>query len=145
MKNISLEKFRELHSKRKNKTLSPYEKQKIRYSLKNVTEENILIHLYNKFFEYGMNEFYQRKFDIKIEVGIYTNATITTNLNSLEKKGYFTKEFKRVKGKNYMRLHFNINIQKLNGFLTTGDDLKPEVYLDLIERFRFENEVTKKK
>lgn len=142
-KKITLKEFRELHSKRQSKTLTPYEKQKIRYKLKKIAEQNILIHLYTKFLYFGMKEFNQRKYDIKVEVGFYTDATMTINLKSLERKGYITQEFKQVKGKNYNRTHFNINIEKMNEFLTIGDDLKPENFSRLIETLRRQNEVVK--
>lgn len=142
-KTITLTEFKNLHNKRTSKTLTPFEKYKIRCTLKNPTEENILIHLYTKFLSFNFREFHQRKFDIQVGVGSYTDITIMRNLDSLEKKGYFTQEFKQVKGKNYNRTHFIINIEKMNEFMTTGDDLKPENFSNLIENLRREHEVVK--
>lgn len=140
---ITLTEFKELHSKRVSKTLTPYEKYKIMCKIKNPIQENILIHLYIKFLTFGMREFHQRKFDIQVGIGSYAEKTIGRNLNSLEKKGYFTSEFKLVKGKQDRRTHFIINIEKMNEFMTTGDDLKPENFSNLIENLRREHEVVK--
>lgn len=142
-KKITLTEFKELHSKRKTKTLTPYEKYKVMCEIKNPIQENILIHLYIKFLAFGMREFHQRKFDIQVGIGSYAEKTIGRNLDSLEKKGYFSSEFKQVKGKNYNRTHFIINIDKMNEFMTTGDDLKPENFSNLIENLRREHEVVK--
>ena len=140
---ITLAEFKELHSKRVSKTLTPYEKYKVMCTLKNPIQENILIHLYTKFLSFGMREFHQRKFDIQVGIGSYAEKTIGRNLKSLEKKGYFTSEFKLVKGKQDRRTHFIINIDKMNEFMTTGDDLKPENFSNLIENLRREHEVVK--
>lgn len=140
---INLKKFKELHSKRQTKNLTVFEKYKIQSSFKSPIEGLILTHLYTKFLYFKFKEFNQRKFDIKVGIGNFSENTITNNLKSLEKKGYFTSEFKQVKGKNYNRLHFNINLDKMNEFLSTGDDLKPENFSMLIENLRRENEVVK--
>ena len=142
-KNLTLAEFKELHSKRKTKTLTPYEKYKVMCEIKNPIQENILIHLYIKFLAFGMREFHQRKFDIQVGIGSYALKTIGRNLDSLEKKGYFKTEFKLVKGKQDRRTHFIINIEKMNEFLTVGDDLNPENFSNLIENLRREHEVVK--
>ena len=135
---ITLKEFKNLHKNRK--SLTPYEKYKIRTKLKNSTEENILIHLYTKFLHFGMIEFNQRRFDIQVGAGSYSDITITRTLKKLKKMGYFTSEFKTVKGKQYKRLHFNINLKIMNEFLTVGEDLKPENFSNLIENLRREYE-----
>lgn len=142
-KKITLTEFKELHGKRKTKTLTPYEKYKVMCEIKNPIQENILIHLYIKFLAFGFREFHQRKFDIQVGIGSYAEKTIGRNLDSLEKKGYFSSEFKQVKGKQDRRTHFIINIDKMNEFLTVGDDLKPENFSILIENLRREHEVVK--
>ena len=137
---ITLKEFKELHSKRRSKTLTPFEKYKIMCTLKSPIEVLILSHLYTKFLHFDMKEFHQRKFDIQVGTSNYSENTITNNLNSLERKGYFTSEFKTVKGKQYKRLHFNINLKIMNEFLTVGEDLKPENFSNLIENLRREYE-----
>lgn len=137
---ITLKEFKELHSKRRSKTLTPFEKYKIMCTLKSPIEVLILSHLYTKFLHFDMKEFHQRKFDIQVGTSNYSENTITNNLNSLERKGYFTSEFKKVKGKQYKRLHFDINLEKMNEFLSTGDELKPENFSNLIENLRREYE-----
>lgn len=139
---ITLAEFKELHSKRQ-KTLTPYEKYKVMCEIKNPIQENILIHLYIKFLSFGMREFHQRKFDIQVGIGSYALKTIGRNLDSLEKNGYLKTEFKQVKGKQDRRTHFIINIEKMNEFMTTGDDLKPENFSNLIENLRREHEIVK--
>lgn len=139
-KELTLKEFKELHSKRRSKTLTPFEKYKIMCTLKSPIEVLILAHLYTKFLHFDMKEFHQRKFDIQVGTSNYSENTITNNLNSLEKKGYFTSEFKTVQGKQYKRLHFNINLEKMNEFLTTGEELNPKNFSKLIETLRREIE-----
>lgn len=142
-RNLTLKEFKELHSLRQSKTLTPYEKYKIMCTLKSPIEVLILVHLYTKFLHFDMKEFHQRKFDIQVGTSNYSENTITNNLNNLERKGYFTSEFKTVQGKQYKRLHFNVNLEKMNEFLSVGDELKPENFSRLIETLRRKNEIVK--